>query len=84
MMTANDEKTAIVFALEDSYEYHNGWIRQWGAAKMEIETRRKLVNGDRIVIKLLNLCAVFRGSIRGTEGGMTSGLNAYSVTLEPD
>lgn len=67
MTTESSENTAIVFAVEGSYVYHNGRIRQWSPARMEIEARHALARGDRIVIKMIDFCAVFHGCVTGCE-----------------
>jgi hypothetical protein len=64
-----EETTAVVFALEGSFEYHNGKIRRWGSSQMEIETATALDKGDHIVIKLVDFCAVFHSRVQWIKKG---------------
>lgn len=59
-----EETTAVVVALEDSFEYHNGRIRRWGSSRMEIETAAALSQGDHVVVKLVDFCAVFHSRVQ--------------------
>ncbi len=57
------DKSPMVFARADSFEYHNGWALDCSPQGMCFESHIPLCPGDRIVIKMVNYCMIMAAQV---------------------
>lgn len=78
----NDSQPSIVFAVQGSYEYHNGRMAEYRPSGMSFVSKMPVTAGTPLVVKLSSYCAIFEGvAVSCASAGRCSDAPLYCIDV---